>query len=147
MSTLKTILMAVILLNLIPLRAQSSSNKIELSSSYIINEFRQLYQQNKSFRSTIDDSFDHIKKNKLKENYWFNKTPDDLFKFVEDWYYFLPLVDDGLTYIRRFEQFYKNNPKGLKILYEEPGKSWLQNFAIARGKYMDSKASTKKLNK
>ncbi|SEB40106.1 phosphatidylserine decarboxylase [Tenacibaculum sp. MAR_2009_124] len=146
MTTLRVLLLAILFLNQIPLSAQSNSNKIELPPSYIINEFRQLYEQNKSFKSTIDDSFEYIKKNDAN-NYWYEKSPTDLFKFVEDWYYFLPLVDDGLTYIRRFEQFYKNNPKGLEMLYEEPGKSWLQNFAIARGKYMDSKASRKKLDK
>lgn len=147
MTTLTKVMLTVILFfTLTYAHAQQSSKTIELPPESIIHEFQSLYYQNKTFKNTINKAFEYIKKNELSKNYWFDKTPEDMFKFIEEWYYFLPLVDNGLTYIRLFEQFYVNNPAGLKILYEEPGKSWLQNFALARGRYMDSKASTKKLN-
>lgn len=74
-------------------------------------------------------------------NPWRNKTLEQLFEFLNEWYYFLPEKRTGLDKIMQFSLLYYKNPEGLKFINEEPGLSWAKRFVELRGKYLDSNSS------
>ncbi len=107
-----------------------------------VKELRKIYQSDAKFRKLVDLMFQNVHKTREgKPNPWLGKNFDDLCAFFNEWYYFLPTTTNGLKYIRGFQIIYYKNIYGLKFVREEPGKSWLKQFSLARGQYMDSKES------
>jgi phosphatidylserine decarboxylase len=124
---------------------------ISASSAYAANDvpeappvqaLRALYENNKEFRTTVDQALVTIKD---ESNPWHKKKFDDLCRFFNDWYYLLPVNDspthDEFQYIKKFAWFYYKNKFGQQIVGRDPGLSWSRDFAAARGKFMDSKES------
>ncbi len=107
-------------------------------------KLKSLYSQKKVFRQTIDDMLlnVHVLEDE-SPNPWKGKTVDDLYTFLNEWFYFLPNAHNGLDRILQFSFLYYKNPAGMKFILEEPGKSWSLFFVEERGKYMDSSESTK----
>ncbi|WP_411032218.1 phosphatidylserine decarboxylase [Spongiimicrobium sp. 3-5] len=107
-------------------------------------ELKDLYTKDKAFSATIDRMFRNIHDlPNGKQNPWKDKNIEDLYAFMNDWFYFLPNTKDGLDYIMEFSFLYYKNPDGMKFIREEPGLSWSLRFAEDRGKYMDSPVSAK----
>ena len=107
-----------------------------------VQELKKLYSIDPELRTTIDKMLDNL--HDLKDgtpNPWKNKNVDDLYSFLNEWFYFLPKAHDGLDRIIEFSFLYYKNPYGMKFVKEEPGVSWALSFIEARGKYMDSPAS------
>jgi phosphatidylserine decarboxylase len=91
----------------------------------------------------MDSAFSHVQD--LPDgspNYWKNKNMDDLYKFLNGWFYSLPTVSNSLDDIIRFSQIYFHNPYGLRFVKEEPGRSWSIQFVSEQGKFMDGRQST-----
>ncbi len=72
---------------------------------------------------------------------------DDLYQFLNDWFYFLPNPHNGLDRIMEFTFLYYNNPAGMEFILSGKGKKWAISFVEERGKYMDSPASTQIVEK
>ncbi|MGI9545532.1 MAG: phosphatidylserine decarboxylase [Cyclobacteriaceae bacterium] len=109
-------------------------------------ELKELVADDPEFKSTVDQMFENVKPlSDGSSNPWKNKDIQDLYTFLNEWFYFLPNTHDGLDRILEFSFLYYGNPNGKKFILEEPGLSWSLNFVEARGKYMDSHASTKKI--
>ena len=109
-----------------------------------VQELKLLYKKNKNFRNTVDSMFENI--HLLKDgspNPWQNKRVEDLYVFLNEWFYFLPNVRNGVDRILQFTFLYYKNEFGKKFILEEPGKSWSLSFIEERGKYLDSPASAK----
>ncbi len=108
-----------------------------------VKALRVLYENNQEFRSTMDQAFVTITD---ENNPWHKKQFDDLCKFFNDWYYLEPVNNsptfDEFEYITKFAWFYYKNEFGQQIVGKEPGLSWSKDFVVARGKFMDSPAST-----
>lgn len=111
-----------------------------------VTQFKQLYSSNSDFRTNVDLMFKNVQPlADGSENPWKNKTVEDLYTFLNEWFYFLPNTHNGLDNIATFSFLYYKNPYGKKFIREEPGLSWSLFFSEQRGKYMDSPESTANL--
>ena len=109
-----------------------------------VKELKELYNSDTSFQNIVKDMFANLQD--LPDgtpNPWRGKNIEDLYQFMDEWYYFLPNVTNGLDKIIEFSMLYYHNPYGMKFILEEPGYSWGLNFIEERGRYMDSPESTK----
>jgi phosphatidylserine decarboxylase len=113
-----------------------------------VKTLRALYETNQEFRLNMDRAFAAIQD---KANPWHQKKFDDLCRFFNDWYYLLPVnnspKDDEFVYIKKFTFFYYKNEFAQRIVGSEPGLGWTREFVSARGKFMDSIASTGSISK
>ena len=108
-----------------------------------VTELKALYKSDKSFRENIDAMFLGVQP--LKDgspNPWVDKDINDLYQFLNDWFYFQPNPHNGLDRILAFSFLYYNNPAGMEFILSEKGKKWTISFVEERGRYMDSQAST-----
>ncbi|HVW12244.1 MAG TPA: phosphatidylserine decarboxylase [Mucilaginibacter sp.] len=106
-------------------------------------KLKAMYSDDKNFRQLLDSMFLYVQP--LPDgsvNFWKNKNIDDLYKFLNQWFYTLPSVSNGLDNIIRFSLLYYHNPYGLRFVNDEPGLSWTMYFVNEQGKFMDSRQST-----
>ncbi len=111
-----------------------------------VEELKRLYTDNTEFRTTVDNMLENV--HDLPDgspNPWRGKTVEDLYTFLNEWFYFLPGTQNGLDRILEFSFLYYKNPDGMNFIRKEPGRAWSLGFAEERGKYMDSPASTKNI--
>ncbi|MEX0288543.1 MAG: phosphatidylserine decarboxylase [Flavobacteriaceae bacterium] len=109
-----------------------------------VAKLRQLYLENSEFRSTTNKMLKNVVPlADGTDNPWKNRDLEDLYTFLNEWFYFLPNTQNGLDRILEFSFLYYKNPDGMKFITEEPGRSWALEFVEERGKYMDSPASAK----
>ncbi len=112
-----------------------------------VTELKRLYASDSDFKKVVDLMFDNV--HPLvngSENPWKGKSVDDLYPFLNEWFFFLPNTHDGLDRIAKFSFLFYKNPHGEEFILEEPGKSWSLLFVEERGKYMDSPESTANLD-
>ncbi len=105
-------------------------------------ELRALYDGDKDFKSTIDRMFKNIQP--LEDgspNPWKGKGIDELYDFINEWFYFLPNAHNGLDRILEFTFLFYKNPAGMDFITGEKGKSWALSFVKERGKFLDSPES------
>ena len=108
-----------------------------------VTELKALYKGDKDFRATVDNMFKNI--HPLEgdaPNPWQGKGVDDLYAFINEWFYFLPDAHNGLDRILKFTFLFYKNPDGMEFILGEKGKAWALSFVEERGKYLDSPAST-----
>ncbi|MDC8002904.1 phosphatidylserine decarboxylase [Aureisphaera galaxeae] len=109
-----------------------------------VKELKEIYNANSSFQKVVKDMFANLQDMPDgTANPWRNKDINDLYDFMNEWFYFLPNTKNGLDKILEFSMLYYHNPAGMKFILEEPGYSWSLRFIEERGKYMDSPASAK----
>ncbi len=107
-------------------------------------KLRALYNNDIGFKTTIEQMFDNVQPlENGADNPWKNKNFEDLCVYLNEWFYFLPGLHDGLDRIIEFSYLYYKNPDGMKFILEEPGLSWTFQFIEERGKFMDSAESAK----
>ncbi len=114
------------------------------SDSPPVKQLKILYDSNKEFRNTLDLMLTNV--HELpdgKPNPWKGKNVNDLYLFLNDWFYFLPNTHNGLDKILKFTFLYYKNIDGMKFILKEPGLSWANSFIEERGKFMDSPESSK----
>lgn len=106
-------------------------------------KLKSMYTSDNNFKQVIDSMFLNVQP--LPDgsaNFWKNKNINDLYSFLNKWFYTLPAVSDGLGSIAQFSLLYYHNPYGLRFVNEEPGLSWTMYFVHEQGKFMDSRQST-----
>lgn len=109
-----------------------------------VTKLKKIYEAEPGFQTVVQDMFTHLQD--LPDgtpNPWRGKNIEDLYIFLNDWFYFLPNTQNGLDKIIEFSMLYYHNPYGMKFILEEPGYSWSLQFIEERGDYMDSPASAK----
>ncbi len=111
-----------------------------------VQKLKELYTNNKEFKQTINAMFKNLQDPPNGVNPWRSKNVDDLYAFLNEWFYFLPNTENGLDRIIEFSMLYYKNPWGMKFVLEEPGLSWTLQFVEDRGKYMDSPFSAKAIS-
>ena len=108
-----------------------------------VAKLKQLYDEDREFRKTWQATFDNLQDMPDgAQNPWRGKDMEDVYAFLNEWFFFLPDTHNGLDLIIEFSMLYYHNPVGLKLVLEEPGLSWTNYFVAERGKFMDSPAST-----
>lgn len=108
-----------------------------------VERLKALYSTDTAFRQQVESTFENLHDLPNGEpNPWQGKTIEDLYDFLNEWFYFLPNTENGLDYIMHLSWPYYKNPHGLELVREEPGSSWTRFFVEQRGKYMDGEAST-----
>ncbi len=104
------------------------------------------------FKKLLDSAFKNM--HQLPPEYpdgnpWIGKNFSDLLIFLNEWCTFLPTIDgshdDGLKYIQDFAWFYYQNQDGVDFVQQSPGREVMRDFAIQRGRFMDSEASTSQI--
>ena len=107
-----------------------------------VKRLKQLLATDKNFSKQLELTFENLQDlPNGTANPWRGKDMDDLYHFLNEWFYFLPNTKNGLNKILEFSLLYYRNPQGLKFVLEEPGLSWTKYFVEERGKFMDSEAS------
>lgn len=112
-----------------------------------VTELKRLYASSSEFKEVVDSMFENV--HPLAdgaENPWKGKTVNDLYPFLNEWFFFLPNTHNGLDRIAKFSLLFYRNAYGEKFILEEPGKSWSLFFVEERGRYMDSPESTANLD-
>lgn len=113
-----------------------------------VKRLRKLYEEDKEFRENIILAFKNLQRKSPEEpNPWEGKGIDDLCKFFNEWYYFLPDTTNGLEYIGKLGWFFSGNKYGLRFVREDPGLSWIRDFITERASYMNSRESTRLISK
>lgn len=108
---------------------------------------RWLYQTDPQFKRLMDNLFANIHPLRSgKPNPWQGKGMNELYQFVDDWSQFLPLADNGLSYIRQFQMLIDTNIYGEIMVQTEPGLSWTRHLANVRRLLMTSDKSQQKIN-
>ncbi len=133
-----------------PVRAANDSAVSPCQGS--INDFKNAYESNPEFKKLLDSALNniqHLPPAYPDDNPWLGAKFTDITDFFTDWCTFLPEMkgghDDGLKYIQKFAWFYYHNEYGVKLVKESPGREITQKFSRERGAFMDSKASTAKV--
>jgi phosphatidylserine decarboxylase len=113
-----------------------------------VRKLRALYLAQPDFRKTMDAAFANLQDPPDgSRNPWQGKKFDDLCAFFNDWYALLPVngspTADEFVYITRFSWFYYKNKPAQQIVGQEPGLGWTREFVTARGRFLDSKESTR----
>jgi len=104
---------------------------------------RSIYASDHNFKQLMDSVFANVQNlPNGSSNFWKGKSINDLYKFLNEWFYTLPSVSNGLDNIIQFSLLYYHNPYGLRFVNEEPGLSWTFYFVKEQGKFMDSRQST-----
>jgi phosphatidylserine decarboxylase len=106
-------------------------------------KLKSMYSSDGNFRQLMDSVFAHVQN--LPDgspNFWKNKNMNDLYSFLNEWFFTLPTASNGLDFIIRFSLLYYHNHYGLRFVSEEPGLSWTMYFVKEQGKFMDSRQST-----
>ena len=107
-----------------------------------VMELKELLKENAEASSWLEKALEEAKElPDGSSNPWRDKSFEDVFAFLNGWYYFLPEKHNGLDKIMEFSLLYFQNPYGLKFINQEPGLSWSKRFVEHRGKYLDSKDS------
>ncbi len=109
-----------------------------------VQALKEIYTENVDFQIVVKEMFEHLQDMPDgTPNPWREKDIQDLYSFLNDWFYFLPSTTNGLDKIIEFSMLYYHNPYGMKFILEEPGYSWSLQFIEERGKFMDSPESVK----
>jgi len=109
-----------------------------------VKDLKSLYSNNEEFKKTVDLMLKNVHElPNGNPNPWKNKNVNDLYDFLNEWFYFLPNTHNGLDKILQFTFLYYKNPDGMKFVLSEPGLSWANSFIEKRGKFMDSPESAK----
>jgi phosphatidylserine decarboxylase len=127
----------------------------DVSEAQPIQALKGLYDTHPEFRASVDGAFANMKDpepgtrdlwpSPTAVNPWKGKKFDDLLQFMDDWYHLRPEPGgalDEFNYIEKFAWFYYRNPFGQRVVGTEPGLSWARDFVVARGKYLETGAST-----
>lgn len=110
-------------------------------------KLKSIYANDNNFKQLIDSMLLNVRPlPDGSQNPWKNKNVNDLYSFLNKWFYTLPNVSNGLDNIIRFSLLYYHNPYGLRFVNEEPGLGWTMYFVNEQGKFMDSRQSTGSIN-
>ncbi|WP_235299473.1 phosphatidylserine decarboxylase [Portibacter marinus] len=114
------------------------------NESLPVKDLKSLYNKNEELKKTVDLMLKNVHDLPNGEpNPWKDKNVNDLYDFLNEWFYFLPNTHNGLDKILQFTFLYYKNPDGMKFVLSEPGLSWSNSFIEERGKFMDSPESAK----
>ncbi len=109
-----------------------------------VQQLKEIYTENEDFQRVVKEMFEHLQDiPDGTPNPWRGKDIEDLYGFLNEWFYFLPSTTNGLDRIIEFSMLYYHNPHGMKFILEEPGYSWSLDFIEQRGRFMDSPESVK----
>jgi len=128
---------------------------VEMPVAPPIPALKSLYDTHPEFRTNMDLAFSNMQDptsatrelwpSATAVNPWKGKRFDDLLQFMDDWYHLRPEpggASDEFNYIEKFAWFYYRNAFGQRVVGSEPGLSWSRDFVVARGKYLETGAST-----
>ncbi|NAS14046.1 phosphatidylserine decarboxylase [Poritiphilus flavus] len=133
------LLLCSLILGLLSLSAQEDCKPVV--------KLKALYETHPAFKQNTDLMLANVQELPGgASNPWKGRTVEDLYSFINEWFYFLPNTENGLDRIIEFSFLYYKNPYGMKFIKEEPGLSWSLEFAMEKGAYMDSPASTQAIS-
>ena len=120
----------------------TDSIKPPIVDSPPVAKLKTLLQSDDKFRQLLQSALANVKPLEGGQaNPWHGKSELDLYRFLNEWFYFLPTKENGLDKIMHFSLLYYRNPQGLEFINQDPGRSWALHFVEQRGKYLDSQAS------
>ena len=106
-------------------------------------KLKSIYADDIKFRQLMDSVFANVQNlPDGSQNFWKGKNINDLYNFLNQWFYILPTESNGLDNIIQFSLLYYHNLYGLRFVNEEPGLRWAFYFVKERGIFMDSQQST-----
>jgi phosphatidylserine decarboxylase len=110
-------------------------------------KLKSMYANDNHLKQLIDSMFLNVQP--LPDgspNFWKNKNINDLYSFLNKWFYTLPTTSNSLDNILQFSLLYYHNPYGLRFVNEDPGLNWTMYFVKEQGKFMDSRQSIGSIN-
>jgi phosphatidylserine decarboxylase len=113
-----------------------ASSPDDVDGHKVVQRLEYLVDTNATLRGEIEDAL----RAQTESSFWHDRTLEDMFDFFDEWLVFLPKPDDARKYMDAFYDF-AGSGKGREIAAKEPLKSWLYEFVVARGQFMDSEES------
>ncbi|MBE9519680.1 MAG: phosphatidylserine decarboxylase [Proteobacteria bacterium] len=124
-----------------PLSADTSASQ-NVQDSPPVTRLKELLDTDDKFRENLMLALDQVAPlPQGQPNPWQGKSKQDLYDFLNEWFYFMPDKNNGLDRIVEFSLLYYKSRYGQDFINQEPGRSWALDFVAQRGKYLDSQAS------
>jgi phosphatidylserine decarboxylase len=132
----------VTLFSTIPVYFSGCTSDIHSSNHYqpTIQKLENIIASDSKLRTNIASALSE----QNSKSYWYQHTTADMLDFLNEWLTYPPKPDDVRKYMDAFYEF-AGAGKGREIASSEPFKSWLYDYMIAIGKFMDSSESAKDL--
>lgn len=142
---LNAILAVIIALSIsLPIPAAGVMQDNHAGDDYMLNNGHQPVVQQLVDMVNADpsfhDEFEAALADQASTSYWYGKTLEDMYAFLDEWLVFLPHIDDARLYMDRFYEF-AGAGKGRELAAADPLRSWLYDFMMAVEEFMDSPAS------
>jgi phosphatidylserine decarboxylase len=107
----------------------------------IVQKLERLVATNATLRGEIEIALQA----QDKSSFWYNQTIEDMYDFLDEWVTFLPKPDNVRFHMDAFYDF-AGSAKGQEVVAKEPFRSWIYEFMVAIGQFMDSEESSAALN-
>jgi hypothetical protein len=102
----------------------------------VVQQLVDLVDANPTLHAELEDALS----DQPPTSYWFNKDLEDMYVFFDEWVVFLPTIDNARLHMDAFYEF-AGSGKGREVVAREPFRSWLCEFMMAVGWFMDSSQS------
>ena len=102
----------------------------------VVQNLVDMVDTNPTLRAELEDALS----DQPPSSYWFSKDLEDMYDFFDEWVVFLPTIDNARLHMDAFYEF-AGSGKGREVVAKEPFRSWLYEFMMAVGQFMDSSQS------
>lgn len=102
----------------------------------IVQDLVYIIESDPDLRQQITD----VLNQQEQASFWYGKTIEDMYDFFDKWLNFKPTPADSRRYMDDFHTF-TDSTVGRATVLKEPFRNWLYEFMLARGQFMDTKAS------
>jgi len=114
----------------------SDGQNKDSNHSPIVKELVSVFESDPGLREQVID----VLSQQEQGSFWYGKTIQNMYDFFDEWLVFEPTPADARTYMDAFYEF-TDSTAGRAAVLQAPFRNWLYEFMMARGQFMDSKAS------
>ncbi|MFH1136718.1 MAG: phosphatidylserine decarboxylase [Pseudomonadota bacterium] len=108
----------------------------------IVQQLADVIESDPELRNAVEE----VLAGQEASSFWYNKTVEDLYDFLDQWLVFQPTPGDARYYMDAFYEFTASSA-GRAVVLKESFKNWLHEFMLARGRFMDSRDSAGTIEK
>ena len=109
-------------------------------NTVIVQELQSIINHNPQIKIVLIQALNHAP----QSSYWYHKTPNDFYRFFNEWLTYAPDALHGFKYVHPYNQFVYGK-YGQRFIHLPKMSAWLTRFFQKRGQYIDSPQSKKHL--
>ncbi len=114
----------------------SDGHNKSVEHTTIVQKLEDIFNSDPSLRSQVIS----VLNQQEETSFWYGQTIEYMYNFFDEWLVYLPTPANARKYMDAFYEF-TDSEVGRTAVLEEPFRNWLHEFMLARGDFMDSKAS------